>query len=35
LNKIQKTAINLLLSYILDNPMEKLPKMFEMAEKLD
>lgn len=35
MNKIQKTAINLLLSYILDNPMEKLPKMFEMAEKLD
>jgi len=35
MNKISKTAANLLLSYIVDNPMEKLPKMFELAEKLD
>jgi len=35
MNKIQKTAASLLLNYISDNPMEKLPKMFEIAEKLD
>jgi len=34
-NKIQKTAVNLLLNYLANNPMEKLPKMFEIAEKLD
>lgn len=35
MNKIQKTALNLLLNYVTDDPMEKLPKMFEIAEKLD
>jgi len=35
MNRLQKTAVNLLLNYIADNPMEKLPKMFELAEKLD
>jgi len=35
MNKIQKTAAHLLLNYISDNPMEKLPKMFDIAEKLD
>ncbi|HWR23511.1 MAG TPA: radical SAM protein [Feifaniaceae bacterium] len=32
---VQKTAVNLLLQYMSDNPMEKLPKMLEIAEKLD
>ena len=35
MNRIQKTAVNLLLEYISDDPVEKLPKMFEIAEKLD
>jgi len=35
MNMIKKTAANLLLSYVSDNPMDKLPKMFEIAEKLD
>jgi len=35
MNKIQKTAVNMLLNYISENPIEKLPKMFEIAEKLD
>ncbi len=35
MNKIQKTAVSLLLNYISDNPMEKLPKMLDIAEKLD
>jgi len=35
MNKIQKAAVNVLLNYLSDNPMEKLPKMFEIAEKLD
>jgi len=35
MNKIQKAAANMLLNYLADNPMEKLPKMFEVAEKLD
>jgi len=32
---IQKIAVNILLNYISDDPMGKLPKMFEIAEKLD
>ncbi|NLY43684.1 MAG: radical SAM protein [Clostridiaceae bacterium] len=35
MNRIQKTAVNLLLNYISDNPMGRLPKMLEIAEKLD
>jgi Radical SAM superfamily. len=35
MNKIQKTAVNLLLNYVSDDPIGKLPKMFEIAEKLD
>lgn len=35
MNMIQKAAVNMLLNYITDNPMQKLPKMFELAEKLD
>lgn len=35
MNKIQKAAVSVLLNYLSDNPMEKLPKMFEIAEKLD
>lgn len=35
MKKIQKTAIDLLMRYLSDNPMEKLPKMFNIAEKLD
>ncbi|HHU06144.1 MAG TPA: radical SAM protein [Clostridiales bacterium] len=32
---LQKTAVNLMLSYVSDNPIEKLPKMFRIAEMLD
>ncbi|HHW30080.1 MAG TPA: radical SAM protein [Clostridiaceae bacterium] len=32
---IQKTALNILLNYLSENPMEKLPKIFDIAEKLD
>lgn len=35
MNRIHKTALNLLLNYISDNPIEKIPKMLEIAEKLD
>lgn len=35
MNKIQKTAFNLMLDYVVDNPLEKLPKIIELAEKLD
>jgi hypothetical protein len=35
MNKIQRTAVNMMLNYFSDNPMEKLPKIFEIAEKLD
>jgi uncharacterized Fe-S cluster-containing radical SAM superfamily protein len=35
MNMIKKTAAHLLLNYISDNPVDKLPKMFEIAEKLD
>jgi len=35
MNVIQKTALNMLLNYLSDNPMEKLPKIFDLAEKLD
>ncbi|MGI6764873.1 MAG: radical SAM protein [Anaerovoracaceae bacterium] len=35
MNMIQKAAVNMLLNYITDNPVQKLPKMFELAEKLD
>ena len=32
---IQKTTVNLLLRYLSNNPMEKLPAMFSIAEKMD
>jgi len=32
---LQRTAVNLMLSYVSDNPIEKLPRMFKIAEKLD
>jgi len=32
---IQKAALKMLLHYIEDDPMEKLPKMLDIAEKLD
>jgi MoaA/NifB/PqqE/SkfB family radical SAM enzyme len=35
MNKIQKTAATMLLNYISDDPMNKLPKVFEIVEKLD
>jgi MoaA/NifB/PqqE/SkfB family radical SAM enzyme len=35
MNKIQKSAASLLLNYISNDPMEKLPKVFELVEKLD
>jgi len=35
MNRIQKTAANMLLNYIADDPLEKLPKIIELAEKLD
>jgi len=35
MNRIKKTAVSLLLNYVSDDPMEKLPKMFNIAEKLD
>ena len=35
MNFIKKAAVNVLLNYVSDNPMEKLPKMFSIAEKLD
>lgn len=33
--KIKKAAASLLLNYIADDPLAKLPKMFDIAEKLD
>jgi MoaA/NifB/PqqE/SkfB family radical SAM enzyme len=35
MSRIQRTAVNLILDYISTDPMEKLPKMFDLAEKLD
>jgi len=35
MNKIQKAAVNMLLNYVADNPIEKMPKMLDIAEKLD
>ena len=35
MKSVQKTAVNLLLQYLSNNPMEKLPKMFTIAEKMD
>jgi len=35
MNKIQKTAASMLINYVSDNPLEKMPKMFDLAEKLD
>ena len=32
---LQKTVLEMLLRYMSHNPMEKLPKMFDLAEKLD
>jgi len=34
-NMLQRTAVNLMLSYVSDNPIENLPKMFKLAEMLD
>ena len=35
MSRIQRTAVNLILDYISTDPMEKLPKMLDLAEKLD
>ena len=35
MNFIKKVAVKALLNYVSDNPMQKLPKMFKLAEKLD
>jgi len=36
MSKIKKTAVNMLLDYVMaDDPLQKLPKMFDVAEKLD
>lgn len=35
MNLVQKAAVKMLLRYIADDPMEKLPKMLNLAEKLD
>ncbi len=35
MNRLQKTTLNMLLNYISDDPLEKLPKVIELAEKLD
>ena len=35
MSRLQRTAVNLILDYISTDPMEKLPKMFDLAEKLD
>jgi len=35
MNMIQKAATNMLLNYIVDDPLEKMPKIIELAEKLD
>jgi len=35
MNRLQKTTVSLLLNYVADDPLGKLPKMIELAEKLD
>jgi MoaA/NifB/PqqE/SkfB family radical SAM enzyme len=35
MKNVQKVAVDLLLHYLSDRPLEKLPKMFALAEKLD
>ncbi len=35
MNSVSKAAVHLLLNYVSNNPMEKMPVMFEIAEKLD
>ncbi|MGI5970996.1 MAG: radical SAM protein [Oscillospiraceae bacterium] len=35
MNMIQRRAVNVLLNYVTDDPIKKLPKMLELAEKLD
>ena len=35
MNSVSKAAVHLLLNYVSNNPMEKIPIMFELAEKLD
>jgi len=35
MNRIQKAAVKLLLNYISEDPLGKLPKMIKLAEKLD
>ncbi|MDR3295613.1 MAG: radical SAM protein [Clostridiales Family XIII bacterium] len=35
MNRVQKKAANLILSYLANNPMERLPAMLDLAEKLD
>ncbi len=35
MNKLQKAAVSMLVHYVTDNPIDKLPKMLAVAEKLD
>ncbi len=35
MKSVQKATVNLLFQYLSNNPMEKLPKMFTIAEKMD
>lgn len=35
MNTIQKSALNMLLNYVMDDPLGKLPRMLDLAEKLD
>lgn len=35
MNKMQKMSANLLLSYVAKNPLERLPAMLDLAEKVD
>lgn len=35
MNTFQKTSVKLILRYLANNPMEKLPKMFSLAKKMD
>jgi len=35
MNRIQKSALNMLLNYVMEDPLGKLPRMLDLAEKLD
>ena len=35
MKSVQRAGVQLLLRYLSDRPLEKLPKMFDLAEKLD